>query len=102
LKAKDAVDVLLKSLDLPDNVARRDILVALGRIGDVRAAETLSKDLYNDSPDVRAAAAEALAVVGNGVQREALEALKGDYYRRVRESAQTALEHLAANPEPPK
>jgi cellulose synthase operon protein C len=74
----------------------------LGRIGNPRASEAVSKELYSDSPDVRAAAAEALARVGSTAQLEALTALKGDYYRRVRESAASALSHRAASPGPGK
>lgn len=96
LKATHAVDVLLKYLDDPNAVARRDVLLALGKIGDPKAAEVVARDLNHDSPDVRSAAAEALASVGSVAQFEALDALKGDYYRRVRESAELALARIGA------
>lgn len=91
LQAKDAVPTLIKYLDDPTGIARRDVLQALGRVGDPSAAEVVARDLYSDSADVRAAAAEALARIGSAAQHEALDALKGDYYRRVRESAELAV-----------
>ncbi len=90
LKSKDAVKPLLRVLDDANAVARRDALVALGRIGDASAAESVARDLNHDSPDVRVAAIEALTALGSNARADALEALKGDYYRRVRESAESA------------
>lgn len=94
MKARDSVDALVKTLDDPNSPARKEVLRALGRIGDSRAAPAIARDLCNDLPDVRSAAAEALASVGTPDQVEALDALKGDYYRRVREAAEKALERL--------
>jgi HEAT repeat protein len=94
MRAKDAVPTLLKALDDRTGIARRDVLQALGSIGDPKAAEAIGRDLYHDSPEVRAAAADALAQLGNGAPLDALDALKGDYYRRVRESAEAALTKL--------
>jgi HEAT repeat protein len=91
LKAKDAVDTLTKALSDPASVARREVLLALGEIGDTQAAETVSRDLYHDLPDVRTAAATALTKIGTSAQAEPLDALKSDYYRRVREAATAAL-----------
>ena len=96
LKARQAVEALLQYLDDPTAVARRDVLLALGKIGDSRAAEVVARDLHHDSPDVRSAAAEALATIGGAAQLEALDALKGDYYRHVRESAEAALARIGA------
>lgn len=96
IKATGATDALLKYLEDPNAVARRDVLLALGRIGDRKAADVIARDLYHDSPEVRAAAAEALASVGTVAQFESLDALKGDYYRRVRESADLALSKIGA------
>lgn len=98
MKAKDAVDALVKTLDDPNSPARREVLLALGTIGDSRAAEAIARDLSNDLPDIRAAAAEALASVGTPAQLEALDALKGDYYRRVREAAEATLARLGKKP----
>ncbi|MDY7231085.1 HEAT repeat domain-containing protein [Hyalangium rubrum] len=91
LKARDAVDTLLKALGEPASVARREVLLALGEIGDTKAAEAVARDLYHDLPDIRAAAATALSRIGTASQTEALDALKSDYYRRVREAAGAAL-----------
>ncbi len=90
-----AVEPLLALLEDQTAVARREILVALGRLKDPKAAEGVGHDLYSDSADLRAAAAEALASLGaSGATAEALDALKGDYSVQVRESAQAALAHL--------
>jgi HEAT repeat protein len=89
--AKDAVPTLTKALDEPNSVARRDVLLALGAIGDAQAAEVVARDLFHDLPEIRAAAASALKKIGTPVQAESLDALKGDYFRAVRESAGAAL-----------
>jgi HEAT repeat protein len=91
LKAKEAVPTLIKVLEDPTSVGRREMLTALGELGDSSAAEVVARDLYHDLPEIRAAAAGALARMGTGAQGDALDALKSDYYRRVREAAVTAL-----------
>jgi HEAT repeat protein len=91
LKAKDAVPTLTKVLNDHASVARREVLLALGEIGDTQAAEVVARDLYHDLPEVRAAAAMALQKIGTSAQAESLDALKSDYYRRVREAASAAL-----------
>jgi HEAT repeat protein len=91
LQAKDAVPTLVKALDEHNSVARRDVLLALGAIGDTQAAETVARDLFHDLPEIRAAAATALKRIGTPAQAEALDALKGDYFRTVREAAGAAL-----------
>lgn len=85
--AKDAVPTLLKALDDSNSVARRDVLLALGAIGDAKSAEVVGRDLYHDLPEIRAAAATALRKMNSGTEAEALEALKGDYFREVRVAA---------------
>jgi HEAT repeat protein len=95
LHATDAVPVMLALLAEPTAVARRDVLLALGRLGDSRAAEVVARDLYSDSAEVRAAAAAALGMLGATAHLEAIDALKGDYYWWVRESASTAVSRLA-------
>jgi HEAT repeat protein len=82
--AKDAMPTLLKALDDSNSVARRDVLLALGSVGDAKAAEVVGRDLYHDLPEIRAAAATALRKMNAGAQAEALDALKGDYFREVR------------------
>ena len=91
MKAKDAVPTLVKTLEDPTSLGRREMLTALGEIGDSAAAEVVARDLYHDLPEIRAAAATALARMGTGAQADALDALKSDYYRRVRDAAVTAL-----------
>ncbi len=91
LKARDAVDTLTKALNDPASVARREVLLALGEIGDTQAAEAVARDLYHDLPEIRTAAAMALTKIGTSAQVEPLDALKSDYYRRVREAASVAL-----------
>ncbi len=91
IQARDAVGTLTKALEDPANVARREVLLALGELGDPTAAEVVARDLYHDLPDVRAAAATALTRIGTSAQSEALDALKSDYYRRVRDAASAAL-----------
>src|SRR6218665_126007 len=93
LKAKEAVPTLVKALEDPNSLGRRELLTALGETNDGSASEVVSRDLYHDLPEIRAAAASALARMGTRTAdaSEALDALKGDYYRRVREAAATAL-----------
>ncbi len=90
-----AVAPLLAMLDDQTTVARRDVLLALGKLKDPKAADGVGHDLYSDSADVRAAAAEALAMLGLGSNAEALDALKGDYSVHVREAVQSTLSHLS-------
>lgn len=97
MKTQDAIDPLMKLLEEPTAIARREALLALGHIGGKQAAELIARDLNSDSPDVRAAAADALALLGTSPRPDALDALKGDYYRRVRESAEAALAAPSAN-----
>ncbi len=98
--ATDAVDPLMKTLEDPTCVVRREIIASLGKLNDPRAVAMVGKDLYNDSADVRAAAAEALATLGAGDHADALDALKGDYYRRVREAASATQAKLTAGAKP--
>lgn len=98
MNAQAATPVLRALLDDPEAVARRDVLLALGKLGDQSAAESIARDLYSDSADVRAAAARALALLKSPGQTEAIDALKGDYDRRVRESASAALDALQPAP----
>ncbi|MFO0597722.1 MAG: HEAT repeat domain-containing protein [Myxococcaceae bacterium] len=95
LNAKEAVPVLMAVLDDPEAVSRRQALLALGKLGDAAAAPAVARDLYSDSAEVRSAAARALMMMKAPVQLDAIDALKGDYDRRVREAATAALEVLA-------
>lgn len=93
--AKSSVPLLIALLDDQESVARRDVLQALGRLGDARAADAIARDLYSDSAEVRSAAARALAQLKAPSQVEAIDALKGDYDLQVRNSATAALDALA-------
>ena len=95
MNAKSAVPVLVSLLDDPESVARRDVIVALGRLGDPRAADSVEKDLYSDSAEVRTAAARALMLMKVPSQVEAIDALKGDYDLQVRNAATAAVDALA-------
>ena len=93
--AADAVAPLLKALEDPTLVPRREVLLAVGRLKDPKAADVIARDLYNDRYEVRSAAAEALETCGAPVALDALDALKGDYYRKVREATSKALAKLS-------
>ncbi|NVJ27581.1 HEAT repeat domain-containing protein [Myxococcus sp. AM011] len=91
IQSKEAVPTLIKALDETNSVARRDVLLALGTLGDAQAAEVVSRDLFHDLPEIRAAAATALKRMGATNQGESLDALKSDYFRTVRDAAGAAL-----------
>ena len=93
--AKTAVPVLIALLDDQVSVARRDVLHALGRLGDPRASDAIARDLYSDSAEVRSAAARALAQLKVPAQLESIDALKGDYDLQVRNAASAAIDALA-------
>jgi HEAT repeat protein len=90
-----AVAPLAQALEDPVCVAQKELIAALGKLHSPQAADAAGKFLYSDSPDVRAAAASALAQLGPGTHAEALDGLKGDYYLRVREAATAALQKAA-------
>jgi HEAT repeat protein len=90
MPARGAVAPLLKYLEDPLAVGRRQAIMALGEIGDLRAADAIARALYDESPELRAAAAQALRRLGSSSHLEELEALKGDYYASVRRAAQGA------------
>jgi len=99
-RAAEAVKPLLKYLDDPAAMGRREALVALGRMGDVSVAGAVARDLCHESPELRATALEvftALAQANDGKGKgdlaphaPAIDALKGDYHARVRELAAAA------------
>ncbi|MEW5740786.1 MAG: HEAT repeat domain-containing protein [Myxococcota bacterium] len=97
MQAADAVPALQQLLEDPTAVARREVLLVLGRMRDPRSADVVARDLYSDRDEVRAAAAEALGQLGAAQHLEAIDALKGDYYRRVRDAASSAVGRLGAS-----
>ena len=98
LQAKLAVEPLMDHLQETTSGARRHAIVALGQIGDSKAAELIARDLNHEISDVRAAAIEALDALKVNPRPNALDALKGDYYRRVREAAEAALADATGEP----
>jgi HEAT repeat protein len=92
--AKSAVPALIKYLGDRTAAGRRQALLALSEIGDRRASEALARDLYHDSPEIRAAAADGLAEIGGSPELEMLEGLQNDYYAKVRRAAKAAVERL--------
>jgi HEAT repeat protein len=91
MKEASAVPSLLAALEDPVCVAKRELIIAIGRLNDSSAAAGLGRFLYSETAEVRAVAAEALANLGTGPHLEALDALKGDYSLRVRDAATSAL-----------
>lgn len=85
--AEGAAEALLKYLAEESGPARKDVLLVLGKLRAPGAAALLGRELYRDNPELRAAAAQALVGLAGPKELEALDALKGDYYRKVRESA---------------
>jgi HEAT repeat protein len=98
--ATDAIPLLTRGLEDPSSIARKDMLLALGKLGDPKSAQVIGLDLFHDNPDVRAAAAEALSQLGGPEQLEALTALKADYYRRVRDAASATVTAITARNPP--
>jgi HEAT repeat protein len=96
MQASEAVPALLALLEDQTAVARREVLFVLGRLRDPRAADVVARDLYSDRAEIRAAAADAVGQLGATQQLEAVDALKGDYYRAVRDAASAAVARLGA------
>jgi HEAT repeat protein len=94
----EAAQVLVARLEARGNDGRKETLLALAHVGDQKAADVVARDLYHDSADIRAAAAQTLAEIGGPAQLESLQALKGDYYRRVREAAELAISKISGVP----
>jgi HEAT repeat protein len=91
LRATSSVPLLLAALQDPSSPAHRDALWALGQIGSREATSAVGKELFHESPEVRAAAAQALSRIENQEQRSVLTALTHDYFLAVREQAKAAL-----------
>ena len=91
MKAHGAVAPLLALLEQPAPAGLEEILGAVGAQGERSAARAVARSLFHDSPEVRVASIRALAAIGTPEQAEALEALRGDYYRSVRSEAERAL-----------
>jgi HEAT repeat protein len=88
-------ELLIEQLGSEDLEIRKAAVVALGRIGDARAAPALIEVLDED-PELVIPAADALAKVGDPRAYEALLALVGDPSAAVRQSVVGALNSLGS------
>ena len=83
---------LLELLRQGDRVIRRRAVLALAAVGSDKARSAAEETLLRDGvPSVRAAAAEALAIIGDARSVPALEQAAGDGYPLVREAVARAL-----------
>jgi HEAT repeat protein len=89
----------LEHLRNPEEQARLDAVVRLGRLKAQRAVDPLAATLAGDSsPKVRDAAARALGMIGSPKALPALQrAAEADNDRDVRHSAQFSVELVQAN-----
>jgi HEAT repeat protein len=71
--------------------ARIDIIEALEALNDPGVVPSLLPELYNERPEVRAAAARALGKLDRAKAATTLEALRFDYYAEVRRAVEEAL-----------
>ncbi|MDT5156191.1 MAG: hypothetical protein QOH51_548 [Acidobacteriota bacterium] len=92
-------DLLIEQLGSEDLEIRKSAVVALGRIGDARAAPALIKVLEDDT-ELIIVAANALAQIGDPRAFEALLALVGEPSAAVRQAVTGALNSLGS-PEMP-
>jgi hypothetical protein len=90
----DEIDQWMQQLSNPDDKARADAAIRLGRLKARRAAEPLERMVLSDpSADVRDAAARGLGLIGMPASVRALQqAAQVDNDRGVRASAQFAIE----------
>jgi HEAT repeat protein len=88
-------ELLVEQLGSEDLEIRKAAVVALGRIGDARAAPALVEVLDED-PELVIPAADALAKIGDPHAFEALLALVGDPHAAVRQSVVGALNSLGS------
>jgi HEAT repeat protein len=93
-------DLLLEQLGSEDLEIRKAAAVALGRIGDARAAPALAEALEEEDAEMVIAAADALAKIGDPHAFEALLARVGDSRAAVRQAVVGALNSLGS-PEMP-
>jgi hypothetical protein len=96
------VERYLQHLDNPDDRARAEAAIQLGRLKVERAVEPLSRMLAADrSPQVRESAARALGLIGSPDATAALQrAAQADDDREVRTSARFAVDVIRASVPP--
>ena len=95
-EARDAVPRLIELLESPDTVVRQQSALALGKIGAPasQAVPVLEKLLGNEDWSVRRQGAIALGEIGEAKARPALEKLRRDPIKLVRQAATDALAKL--------
>ncbi len=93
-------DLLIEQLGSEDLEIRKAATVALGRIGDARAAPALVEVLEEEDAEMVIAAADALAKIGDPRAFEPLLARVGDPHAAVRQAVVGALNSLGS-PEMP-
>ena len=91
---------LAEALTSPTASGRLEMVEALAQLGGTTGAAALSRELTSDRPQVRAAAARGLASLRYEPASNLLEALRSDYYGRVRRAAVDALAKLPAGASP--
>lgn len=96
---RGSADVFLQQLSHPDENARREAALELGRLKAVQAVDPLTATLAGDaSPQVRESAARALALIGSPRALTALSnSARVDSSSEVRNSAQFAVEIIHSN-----
>lgn len=97
-----AATQLAEALMRPGAAGRLEMVEALAQVGGSSGAVALSRELTSDRPQVRAAAARALAQLRYEPASPRLEALRSDYYGRVRRAAVEALAKLPAGTRRPR
>jgi HEAT repeat protein len=91
-----AAPPLVGVLERGDGPARAEAIDALAQLGAREAGPAIAAQLTHDRPEVRAAAARALGLLRYEGASSRLEALRSDYYGRVRRVAVEALAKLPA------
>lgn len=97
-----AAPLLAEALLRLDATGRLEMVEALAQVGGSAAAVALSRELTSDRAQVRAAAARGLALLRYEQASTRLEALRSDYFGRVRRAAVEALAKLPAGASRPR
>jgi len=92
--APAAAAPLVAALERADGPGAVEVIEALAQLNSGAGATALTRALTSDRPQVRAAAARALAAMRYEPAGDRLEALRSDYYGRVRRAAVEALAKL--------
>ena len=82
-----SVPAMVEKLGDPALRERREVIEALGRLGDDSVRDALEKELFSDRPEIRASALRALKALNLGASVPKIAALKGDYFAEVRQLA---------------